>query len=83
MQGKEELTSLITEVLKARNASAPGVPLLLKIAPDLTSDDKADIASVVMDKNTREVNPIRESSYFYHQLFDSSQKQIKVSTLFL
>jgi len=53
MQGKEELTSLITEVLKARNASAPGVPLLLKIAPDLTSDDKADIASVVMDKNTR------------------------------
>ena len=26
-----------------------------------------------------EVNPIRKSSYFYHQLFDSPQTQIKVT----
>ena len=33
--------------------------------------------------NNWEVNPIRKSSYFYQQLFDSPRKQIKVSTLFL
>jgi len=53
LQGKEELKSLISEVLKARDTSAPGVPLLIKIAPDLTSCDKEDIAAVVTQQNTR------------------------------
>ena len=29
-------------------------------------------------QDPREVNPTRKSSYFYHQLFDSPQKQIKL-----
>jgi len=53
MQGKTELTHLIKKVLKARDDCAAGVPLLVKIAPDLTSDDCEDIASVVMGSETR------------------------------
>jgi len=47
LQGKEELSSLIQEVVRCRNKTCPGVPLLVKIAPDLSSQDKEDIASTV------------------------------------
>jgi len=49
LQGKEDLKNLIIAVLKAREMlklSKPP-PVLVKIAPDLTEDDKVDIAEVV------------------------------------
>jgi len=49
LQGKEDLKNLIIVVLKAREMlklSKPP-PVLVKIAPDLTEDDKVDIAEVV------------------------------------
>ncbi|MEH6403997.1 MAG: quinone-dependent dihydroorotate dehydrogenase [Sneathiella sp.] len=52
LQGKGELEELLGRVMDARNdLTAEGggaVPLLLKIAPDLTDEDKADIASVAI-----------------------------------
>ena len=36
----------------------------------------------LLSNAAREVTPIRKSSFFYQQLFDSPEKQIKVSTLF-
>jgi len=53
LQGKEELSSLIQEVIRNRDKHCPGVPLLVKIAPDLTSNDKEDIASTVLDSKSR------------------------------
>ncbi|KAL1007162.1 hypothetical protein UPYG_G00082860 [Umbra pygmaea] len=51
LQGKEELRKLLDKVLKARDAlegkSRP--PVLVKIAPDLTAQDKQDIADVVTE----------------------------------
>ena len=57
LQGKRELHSLLSALISVRNSlppppSAPSgrrLPLLVKIAPDLTADDKADIAEVVLD----------------------------------
>ena len=46
LQGREELETLLTRVLKARTSR---VPILLKIAPDLTAADRADIAAVALD----------------------------------
>lgn len=46
LQGRGELETLMTRVLKARQTR---VPILLKIAPDLTLDDRADIAAVALD----------------------------------
>lgn len=46
LQGRGELETLMTRVLKARQSR---VPILLKIAPDLTRDDRADIAAVALD----------------------------------
>ncbi len=48
--------SLIGPVLRARDELDGGgrrkrVPVLLKVAPDLTEEDKADIAEVVTSKN--------------------------------
>jgi dihydroorotate dehydrogenase len=40
-------------VCRERNESAPQVPLLVKIAPDLTEEDMQDIASVVTSPDTR------------------------------
>ena len=54
LQGKQELDNLISQVLKARDALSGlcedkrRVPVLLKIAPDLSSQDKIDIADVIM-----------------------------------
>ncbi|MFH1805341.1 MAG: quinone-dependent dihydroorotate dehydrogenase [Pseudomonadota bacterium] len=48
LQGREPLEKLLSAVLVARDRFAAGVPVLLKVAPDLTDEDKADIAAVVM-----------------------------------
>lgn len=47
LQGKQHLQHLISQVLSARNQFAKGVPVLLKIAPDLSHQDKVDIAELV------------------------------------
>ncbi len=51
LQGREPLRALLGRVLDARSAcqlkSPP--PVLLKIAPDLTHEDKADIAAVALE----------------------------------
>jgi dihydroorotate dehydrogenase len=50
LQGKEPLRVLLRAVKDAvRRAVPSGRPLLLKIAPDLTEQDKHDIAEVVLD----------------------------------
>ncbi|MGE5148346.1 MAG: dihydroorotate dehydrogenase (quinone), partial [Candidatus Eiseniibacteriota bacterium] len=47
LQGRGELVALVERVKGALPPSAP--PLLLKIAPDLTEEDRRDIASVALD----------------------------------
>jgi dihydroorotate dehydrogenase len=47
LQGRAPLEKLLKAVIKARNSFAKGVPVLLKVAPDLTEEDKSDIAAVV------------------------------------
>ncbi len=49
LQGKAALADLMTRVLAARNDAAAETPVFLKIAPDLTDEDKADIAGVAME----------------------------------
>ena len=54
LQGGTALVELMTRVLAARDAAArrsPASPrpVFLKVAPDLTDEDKADIAAVVKD----------------------------------
>ncbi|HEY4345253.1 MAG TPA: quinone-dependent dihydroorotate dehydrogenase [Parvibaculum sp.] len=46
LQNRGELEALIARVLKARKGR---VPILLKIAPDLTAPELADIAAVALD----------------------------------
>lgn len=48
LQDKSELVSLVTQVRKALNEAVPAntPPLLVKVAPDLTDEDIADIADV-------------------------------------
>ncbi|KAM6176924.1 dihydroorotate dehydrogenase (quinone), mitochondrial isoform 2-T2 [Erethizon dorsatum] len=51
LQGKAELRHLLTKVLQERDAlqRAQKPAVLVKIAPDLTAEDKEDIASVVRE----------------------------------
>ncbi|XP_076585893.1 dihydroorotate dehydrogenase (quinone), mitochondrial isoform X2 [Chaetodon auriga] len=51
LQGKAELHQLLQTVLKERDALQGGSrpPVLVKIAPDLTAQDKQDIADVVTE----------------------------------
>lgn len=51
LQGREPLRDLLTRVLEARGARPLDrvPPVLLKIAPDLTDEDKADIAAVAQE----------------------------------
>ncbi len=51
LQGKAPLAALIARCLEARQAAMPAQapPLLLKIAPDLTEEDKVDIAAVALE----------------------------------
>ncbi|DAZ96480.1 TPA: LOW QUALITY PROTEIN: hypothetical protein N0F65_008347 [Lagenidium giganteum] len=52
LQGKKQLEDLLKRVLVARDAvqkeEGRSIPLLVKIAPDLTVDDKKDIAAVAL-----------------------------------
>jgi len=51
LQGRDPLRELLQVTLKARAEAVPEnpPPLLLKIAPDLTDEDKADIAAVALE----------------------------------
>ncbi|OQS03681.1 dihydroorotate dehydrogenase, mitochondrial precursor [Thraustotheca clavata] len=48
LQGKQELETLVSAVLEARNKLWKRLPLLVKIAPDLTAEDQKDIADVAL-----------------------------------
>lgn len=48
LQNRAELTELLASVKVARDRGAARPPLLAKIAPDLTSEMRADIAEVVL-----------------------------------
>jgi dihydroorotate dehydrogenase len=48
LQERTQLSTLIAAVLEARNALPRRPPLLLKIAPDLTEEERADIAAVAL-----------------------------------
>ena len=53
LQGKERLTRLLAELTNRRESLQDGSgvrkPLFLKIAPDLTPEDEADVAEVALD----------------------------------
>jgi dihydroorotate dehydrogenase len=49
LQRRASLEALLCPLLRARNESGCRVPLLVKISPDLTSEEREDIASVVLD----------------------------------
>ena len=51
LQSKDQLATLLMAVLTARNSvvAENAVPVLLKVAPDLTDEDKADIVDVVLE----------------------------------
>jgi dihydroorotate dehydrogenase len=44
LQRREILDDLLRQVVAARDTAAPGTPLLVKIAPDLSPEERADIA---------------------------------------
>ncbi|MBE0414241.1 quinone-dependent dihydroorotate dehydrogenase [Yoonia sp.] len=46
LQGKAALSALLAGVMEARAALARPIPVFLKIAPDLTGDEIADVANV-------------------------------------
>ncbi|NTU77590.1 MAG: quinone-dependent dihydroorotate dehydrogenase [Alphaproteobacteria bacterium] len=48
LQTRERLAQLLAEDMKARNALAPQLPVLVKIAPDLTDEQQKDIAAVIL-----------------------------------
>ena len=48
LQSRDALEDLLTKVIKARN-EGPATPILLKIAPDLSDEDKKDIAAVALE----------------------------------
>jgi dihydroorotate dehydrogenase len=53
LQGRKQLQDLVSFVKTARDnldwGPAGPPPLLVKVAPDLTDGDKADIAAVILD----------------------------------
>jgi dihydroorotate dehydrogenase len=46
LQRRDILDDLLRRLARARDEAAPGTPLLVKIAPDLSEDERADIAAV-------------------------------------
>ncbi|MGI9488165.1 MAG: quinone-dependent dihydroorotate dehydrogenase [Geminicoccaceae bacterium] len=54
LQGRERLTRLLATLIERREAlvetNRPKKPLFLKIAPDLTQEDEADIAEVAVEQ---------------------------------
>lgn len=53
LQSKKELEALLEKVNVERGKIGRRIPLLLKIAPDLSEDELRDIAEVVRGKKTR------------------------------
>ncbi|GFY53686.1 dihydroorotate dehydrogenase [Trichonephila inaurata madagascariensis] len=53
LQNRKELEHLLDKVLEARDNSDKKPPILLKIAPDLTHEEKKDIAHVVLRKGKK------------------------------
>ncbi len=51
LQGAAALTALLTGVMKARDALSKPIPIFLKIAPDLNSDELAEISEVAISSN--------------------------------
>ncbi len=49
LQDKTALKDLMTRVIAERDRAASATPVFLKIAPDLTDEDKTDIADVVSE----------------------------------
>ena len=49
LQEKSQLNKLVKGVMKARDSLETKPPIIFKIAPDLTDDDKRDIAGVVLE----------------------------------
>src|SRR5882762_10287254 len=49
LQGREILATLLQRLMRAREEAGRRVPLLVKIAPDLTLDERRDIAQVALD----------------------------------
>ncbi|MEP2530886.1 quinone-dependent dihydroorotate dehydrogenase [Shimia sp.] len=49
LQGKSALTALLTGVLDVRNGLETRIPVFLKIAPDLSQSELAEIAEVAFD----------------------------------
>ncbi len=50
LQGREALDRILALCQDARDEAAPGAPLLVKIAPDLSDEEIADIADVVLSR---------------------------------
>ncbi|XP_017785675.1 PREDICTED: dihydroorotate dehydrogenase (quinone), mitochondrial [Nicrophorus vespilloides] len=54
LQGKEQLRDLLKNVLEARNKlQDPKPPLLLKVAPDLSTQERKDVAEVIKSKGCK------------------------------
>jgi dihydroorotate dehydrogenase len=49
LQHRASLEALLRPLLRAREEAAPRVPLLVKIAPDLTKEERQEIASVALE----------------------------------
>ncbi len=48
LQGRKSMTRLLGKIMDARKAHAPNMPILVKIAPDVTDDQQKDIAAVAL-----------------------------------
>lgn len=53
LQNKKNLEELLCELNDVRNSMSIKPPLLLKLAPDLTNDEKQDIADVIQQKKSK------------------------------
>lgn len=49
LQQREKIKEVVDRVLELRDRIAPKLPVLVKIAPDLTDEQQADIAAVIKD----------------------------------
>jgi dihydroorotate dehydrogenase len=50
LQAREVLGPLLSRLMAAREEAGSGIPLLVKIAPDLTQEERCDIAQTALDK---------------------------------
>ncbi|MEE9427242.1 MAG: quinone-dependent dihydroorotate dehydrogenase [Paracoccaceae bacterium] len=51
LQGKAALSALLSDVINTRNAQPKRIPVFLKIAPDLTDQELAEITDVALSSN--------------------------------